>query len=54
MDNYENYKNKRKKDILSRLQYSTKDYDAYIGSNMKFDDKELGVDKKVKILKNYE
>jgi hypothetical protein len=54
MDNYENYKNYQMKDILSRLQYSTRDYDTYIGSYMKSDNEELGVDKIIRILKTYE
>ena len=45
MDNYENYKNYQMKDILSRLQHSTRDYDTYIASYMKSDNEELGADK---------
>ena len=54
MDNYKNYKNYQMKDILSRLQYSSRDYDTYIDSYMKSDNEELGVDKIIRILKTYE
>jgi hypothetical protein len=54
MDNYENYKNYQMKDILSRLQYSTRDYDTYISNYMKSDNEELGADKVIRILKTYE
>lgn len=54
MDNYKNYKNYQMKDILSKLQYSIRDYDTYIDSYMKSDDEELGVDKIIRILKTYE
>lgn len=54
MDNYKNYKNYQMKDILSKLQYSIRDYDTYIDSYMKSDDEELGSDKIIRILKTYE
>jgi hypothetical protein len=54
LDNYDNYKNYNKKDIESKLKYSIKNYDTYIGNYIKSDNEELGSDKIIKVLKKYE
>jgi hypothetical protein len=51
LDNYENY---NRKDIENDLKYSIKNYDNYINNYIKTDNEELGSDKIIRILKNYE
>jgi hypothetical protein len=51
LDNYENYNSR---DIKNDLKYSIKNYDTYINNYIKTDNEELGSDKIIRILKNYE
>jgi hypothetical protein len=51
LDNYENYNSR---DIKKDLKYSIKNYDTYINNYIKTDNEELGSDKIIRILKNYE
>jgi hypothetical protein len=51
LDNYENYNSR---DIQSDLKYPIKNYDTYINNYIKTDNEELGSDKIIRILKNYE
>jgi hypothetical protein len=51
LDNYENYNSR---DIKNDLKYPIKNYDTYINNYIKTDNEELGSDKIIRILKNYE
>ena len=54
LDNYESYKNYKKKDVIINLNKSMQSYDTYINAYLKSDCDELATDKIIRILKKYE
>ena len=54
VDDYDNYKNYERQDILTNMQFSIKNYEVFINNYMKSNDDELSADKIIRILKAYE